>query len=284
MTSQSFLTIATFYQFISLNDLSNLREKIFQFGQTSDLRGTILLASEGINATIGGNTLEIEKFRRFLVSELNFNHLSWKQTTANLSPFRRWKVKIKREIVTLGAEDAYPEIATGKFISPDQWNTLMDDPDVIMIDTRNDYEVAVGTFPGAKNPQTQRFSQFVEYAEQELEQYKKRKIAMFCTGGIRCEKASSFLLNRGFEEIYQLDGGILNYLEKVPVEQSRWQGECVVFDERVAVDHAQHSGHHQWCARCGTPVRIQVGSFCDVCIDRNGCLSPEQKTPLNTAL
>lgn len=267
--SNTSVTVATFYQFTSLSELPELRNRLIQFGIEGNLHGTILLAPEGINATIAGGPRQVEKLHNFLIADLGFSNLNWKQTTANSCPFRRWKVRIKREIVTLGVTGINPAQTTGTLVNPEQWNVFIDDPDVIVIDTRNTYEVALGTFPRARDPGTGRFSEFVAYVDRELVDAKKRKIAMFCTGGIRCEKASSFLLSHGFEQIYQLRGGILNYLEKIPREQSRWQGECVVFDERVAVDHEQCSGRHQWCQSCGAPIRIEQGTSCDVCIDKN---------------
>jgi UPF0176 protein len=248
------VSVATFYQFTDLSGLPELRLALSDFGAQHALRGTILLAPEGINATVAGSIQAIAQLRARLEVDVRFNALNWKQTFAERAPFRRYRVRIKREIVTFGVPGLKPARVTGTKVNPQQWHALLDDPRTLVIDTRNRYEVALGTFPEAHNPDTRVFSQFAQYVERELGGDKQRRIAMFCTGGIRCEKASSFLIERGFGEVFQLDGGILNYLAQVPAAQSRWRGECVVFDERVAVDQRQQSGTHRWCAGCGDPI------------------------------
>jgi UPF0176 protein len=253
------LTVATFYQFTDLSDLPELRLSLSDFGLQHALRGTILLAPEGINATVAGSGQAIAQLRTWLDVDGRFAALNWKQSLTERMPFRRYRVRIKAEIVTFGVPGLKPARVTGTKAGPQQWHALLDDPQTLVIDTRNRYEVALGTFPEAHNPDTRSFSQFAQFVERELAGDKQRRIAMFCTGGIRCEKASSFLIERGFGEVFQLDGGILSYLAQVPSEQSRWRGECVVFDERVAVDQRQQAGTHRWCAGCGDPIPTASG-------------------------
>jgi UPF0176 protein len=249
------VTVAAFYKFVDIDDPATLQRELRAFCAERDIKGTILLAREGINATISGPETDIATVVNKLRSDLRFANLTVKYSNAALHPFQRFKVKIKREIVTFGVPDLRPSATTGQLVEPKDWNALISDPDVLVIDTRNDYEVSIGTFEGAQNPHTRSFSEFRDYVAAELQGTPEKKIAMFCTGGIRCEKASSYLLARGFKDVYQLSGGILKYLEEVPAEESLWRGECFVFDERVALEHGVRQGHHELCARCGQPRR-----------------------------
>jgi UPF0176 protein len=233
--------VAAFYQFAALPDFRELREPLRAFCDGLALKGSILLAAEGINGTVAGNDDGIDA----LVAELRqgalfggrLDHLELKFSRATAMPFGRMKVRLKKEIVTLGDANADPTRQVGIYVEPRDWNALIASPDTIMIDTRNSFEVAMGTFEGALDPDIASFGQFKRFAAQALDRAKHRKIAMFCTGGIRCEKASSLLLAQGFAEVYHLKGGILKYLEEVPEAESRWRGECFVFDERVALGH-----------------------------------------------
>ncbi len=235
------LKVAAFYQFASLPDYRGLRDPLHAICAGLGLKGSILLASEGINGTIAGLTEAIDTF----VGELRhgalfgdrLDKLELKFSQAAAMPFQRLKVRLKKEIVTLGDASVDPTRQVGIYVDPAEWNALIADPDTLVIDTRNAFEVALGTFEGALDPVIKNFGQFKEFAARELDPARHRKIAMFCTGGIRCEKASSLLLARGFGEVYHLKGGILKYLEEVPEQESRWRGECFVFDERVALGH-----------------------------------------------
>ena len=233
--------VAAFYQFAALPDYRELREPLRGLSAGLGLKGSILLAAEGINGTVAGSDEAIDA----LVDELRhgalfggrLDHLELKFSRAASMPFGRMKVRLKKEIVTLGDARADPTRQVGIYVEPAAWNALISSPDTLVIDTRNAFEVALGTFEGALDPNIARFGQFKEFAAQQLDPKKHRRIAMFCTGGIRCEKASSHLLARGFSEVYHLKGGILKYLEEVPEEESRWRGACFVFDERVALGH-----------------------------------------------
>ena len=235
------LKVAALYQFVSLPDFRELREPLRALCETLGLKGTLLLAPEGINGTVAGEDHAID----FFVAELRdgqlfdgrLDNLELKFSAAKAMPFRRMKVRLKKEIVTLGDASACPARRVGIYVEPEQWNALIDDRDTFLIDTRNAFEVAMGTFDGALDPKLKRFGEFREFVRRELDPERHRKIAMFCTGGIRCEKASAFLLANGFAEVYQLRGGILKYLEQVPKANGRWQGACFVFDERIALGH-----------------------------------------------
>lgn len=234
------LKVAALYQFVALPDFRDLREPLRALCGSLSIKGTILLAQEGINGTVAGTDEAIDA----LVRELRdgallggrLDNLELKYSTAPVMPFKRMKVRLKKEIVTLG-DATDPTKAVGTYVDPADWNALIADEETLVIDTRNDFEVAMGSFAGAVNPKLSRFSEFRDYTARELDPDKHRRIAMFCTGGIRCEKASAYLIARGFAEVYHLKGGILNYLEKIPEGDSRWQGDCFVFDERVALRH-----------------------------------------------
>jgi UPF0176 protein len=235
------LKVAAFYQFAALPDFRELREPLRGLGAALALKGSVLLAQEGINGTVAGSDEAIDAFVQQLQNGALFggrlDHLELKFSSASEMPFQRLKVRLKKEIVTLGDIAVDPTRRVGTYVEPSDWNALIAAPDTLVIDTRNAFEVAMGTFEGAVDPGIKSFGQFKEFAAQQLDPAKHRKIAMFCTGGIRCEKASAYLLANGFSEVYHLKGGILRYLEGVPEQESRWRGECFVFDERVALGH-----------------------------------------------
>ena len=251
------LTVSAFYKFVAIDDCLRLRTELRNLLEANTIMGTLLIAPEGINATISGESERIAAVLNFLRSQPRFHDLVSKEAAAPAHPFQRLKVKIKREIVTLARPEADPTRQLGIYVAPDQWNALIDDPGVVVIDTRNIYEVKTGTFEGAIDPGTQSFRQFPDFVAANLDPLKHRRIAMFCTGGIRCEKASSYLLARGFNEVYHLEGGILKYLETIPPGESRWRGECFVFDERVALEHGVRPGSFEMCKNCGHPLSIE---------------------------
>ncbi len=233
--------VAALYQFAALPDYRDLREPVRTIGARLGLKGSILLATEGVNGTVAGSDDGIDaliaEFRHGTLFSGRLDHLELKFSRAAVMPFGRWKVRLKKEIVTLGAPSADPMRQVGIYVEPRDWNALISSPDTLVLDTRNAFEVAHGTFDGAVDPRIASFGEFKDFVAERLDPAKHRKIAMFCTGGIRCEKASSLLLAQGFAEVYHLKGGILKYLEEVPEEESRWHGECFVFDERVALSH-----------------------------------------------
>ncbi|MGB3240601.1 MAG: rhodanese-related sulfurtransferase [Geitlerinemataceae cyanobacterium] len=246
--------VATFYKFIQLADFSQKRVPLWTYCESQGVKGTILLAAEGINGTIAGSRGGIDAVLAFLRADSRLSDLETKESQAEVSPFQRLKVRLKKEIVTLGVPTVDPGNRVGTYVSPQEWNDLIDDPQTIVIDTRNAYEVEIGTFAGAQNPHTESFREFPDYVSQHLDPSQHKKIALFCTGGIRCEKATSYLLDRGFEEVYHLKGGILQYLQDIPAQKSRWQGECFVFDERVAVKQGLAAGSYDLCSHCGFPI------------------------------
>jgi UPF0176 protein len=235
------LTVAAFYQFAALPDFRELREPLRAICAGLGLKGSVLLAHEGINGTLAGDEASIarliEELREGALFGGRLDNLELKFSSASATPFRRLKIRLKKEIVTLGDTAADPTRQVGIYVDPAEWNDLIAAPDTLVIDTRNQFEVAMGTFSGALDPGIKSFGQFREFATRHLDPAKHRKVAMFCTGGIRCEKASAYLLSRGFAEVYHLKGGILKYLEGMPEAESRWRGECFVFDERVALGH-----------------------------------------------
>ena len=230
------VTIAAFYRFLALDAPAALRDELRATFATTDLRGTTLIAPEGINGTMAGEPETIDRLLTFLTERTGLDRSEVKFSTAELPPFRRIKFKLKREIITFRNAKVDPT-RPGQYVDPAEWNALLADPEVLLLDTRNTYETAIGTFSGAVTPPLDTFSDFSDYVRENLDPAKHRKIAMFCTGGIRCEKASAFMLQQGFPEVYHLKGGILKYLELVPSEASQWQGACYIFDERVSVDH-----------------------------------------------
>ena len=269
--------VATFYKFVSLPDFAEKREPLLSHCQAQGIKGTILLAAEGIIATIAGSREGIDSVLAFLRCDPRFSDLEHKESYAEFQPFDRMKVRLKKEIVTLGVPEVDPNKQVGTYIDPQDWNALISDPEITVIDTRNHYEVAIGTFHGAADPKTRSFRQFPAYVQQHLDPTKHKKVAMFCTGGIRCEKASAFMLAQGFEEVYHLKGGILKYLEEVPTEESLWEGECFVFDQRIALQHGLEQGSHDMCLACGHPISeedknsddYEEGESCPYCSDRD---------------
>jgi UPF0176 protein len=248
------LMVVAFYKFAAFANYAERQQPYLEFCYTHNLKGTILLAPEGINGTIAGLRADVEAVLTFLRSDESLSDLEVKVSYTETWPFERMKVRLKREIVTMGVPEVAPGDRTGTYVEPQDWNALISDPTVTVIDTRNDYEVQIGTFHGAQNPQTDSFRDFPNYVNQNLDPRQHSKVAMFCTGGIRCEKATAYLLQQGFEAVYHLKGGILNYLETIPEDTSLWQGECFVFDERVAVNHGLSPGTHKLCRACGQPV------------------------------
>jgi len=266
--------VCAIYQFRKTDDLESLQKETDDFLEQKSIRGTILIAREGINGTVSGRENSINDFLVFL-SQKGFKKLSVKKSVTSQQPFLRRKVKIKDEIVTMGLPDINPLASAGTYIKSQDWNKMITDPDVILIDTRNEYEIKVGTFPRAINPRTKTFREFPNFARRYLRDKTDKKIAMFCTGGIRCEKSTSFLRENGFENVFHLEGGILKYLEEVPAEESLWNGECFVFDNRVTVDQSLHKGSYEQCHACRTPISEEdklsqdftKGVSCPHCID-----------------
>jgi UPF0176 protein len=280
---QDFLT-AALYKFVELPDFADLQAPLLACCEAHGVKGTLLLASEGINGTIAGRAEDVHAVLAFLRQDPRLATLEHKEAHAEHMPFYRMKVRLKREIVTLGVPDVHPALMAGQYVKPQDWNQLLADPAVVLVDTRNDYEVSIGTFQGAINPATHSFSELPDWVEREMQEGgkladvngQKPKVAMFCTGGIRCEKSTAFLRAKGFDEVYHLEGGILKYLETVPEAQSTWQGECFVFDERVSVGHGLHAGEFTLCRSCRDPLSAQDrasplyerGVSCPHCHDR----------------
>lgn len=275
------VVVAALYKFVTLEDYHELREPLLDACRAAGVFGTLLLASEGINGTIAGSRAGIDRVMAYLRSDPRLADLEHKESVDETMPFYRMKVKLKKEIVTMGVTGIDPNNAVGTYVKPGDWNALVNDPEVLLIDTRNDYEFGIGSFRGALDPKTTTFREFPEYVRRNLDPGKQKKIAMFCTGGIRCEKASAFMLQEGFEEVYHLRGGILKYLEEVPPEESTWEGECFVFDNRVAVNHRLEKGRYDQCYGCRHPIteqdkqspKYQKGVCCPRCFD---LLTPDQ--------
>ena len=275
MSQENTKTIATFYKFAEFPEYEEWKSKLRGWGKSHDILGTMILAPEGINATVSGSSEGIEYFMNHIREDVRFSDITPRLSESPRSTFYRLRIITRPEIVTLGDPSINPNKAVGKYVEPQDWNQLIRDPNVRVIDTRNEYEVKVGTFKGAENPHTDTFGQWPEYVKNELSDNKKQKIAMFCTGGIRCEKASSHLLENGFEEVYHLKGGILNYLEKIAPEESDWDGECFIFDNRVSVTHGLKDGDTQLCYGCRWPLseedleseQYEYGISCPRCFD-----------------
>lgn len=248
------VVVAALYRFATFPDYESLREPLKQCMLDNDVRGTLLLAAEGINGTIAGSRQGVDAVLGFLGKDPRFADLAPKESFADENPFYRTKVKLKREIVTMGVEDIDPKKIVGTYVEPSEWNALISDPDVLLLDTRNKYEVEIGTFESAVNPETDSFREFPDYVKNNLDPAKHKKVAMFCTGGIRCEKSTAYLREQGFDEVYHLKGGILKYLEEVPEEETRWRGECFVFDNRVTVNHKLEQGEYDQCHACRMPI------------------------------
>ncbi len=248
------IVVAALYKFVVLEDFAKLRRPVLAAMKANAVKGTILLANEGINGTVSGTRAGINAFMAILKSDHRLADIDHKESLSTENPFYRSNVKLKKEIVTIGVDGINPNQTVGTYVDPMDWNALIADPDILLIDTRNEYEVALGTFEGATNPNTTFFSEFPAYVEKNLPNAKPKKVAMFCTGGIRCEKASSYMKSQGFGEVYHLKGGILKYLEVVPATQSKWQGECFVFDHRVAVGQGLVPTSLEMCHGCRMPL------------------------------
>ena len=246
--------VCALYKFVALEDYKAIRQPLLEAMESNGIKGTLLLASEGINGTVSGTQEGIDALLAWLNSDDRFNPISFKLSYHDNQPFYRTKVKLKKEIVTMGVEGIDPRNTVGTYVKPKDWNALISDPDVLLIDTRNDYEIEIGTFEHAVNPNTKTFREFPEYVKNNLDPKKNKKVAMFCTGGIRCEKSTAYLKEQGFEEVYHLEGGILQYLEDVPKEDTLWKGDCFVFDNRVAVNHDLEKSEYDQCYACRLPI------------------------------
>lgn len=249
------IVVAALYKFAPLENFKEMQGPVKEKAESLGIRGTLLLAHEGINGTIAGTRQNIDAILAHLKSYPLLANLEHKESFCDKMPFYRLKVRLKKEIVTLGVPGVDPNRVVGTYVDAKDWNKIIQDPEVIVLDTRNDYEFGVGTFEGAVDPQTKTFREFPKFVTQNLNPDKHKKVAMFCTGGIRCEKASAYMLEQGFEEVYHLKGGILKYLETVPAQESLWKGECFVFDNRVTVAHGLDVGHHDLCFGCRRPIQ-----------------------------
>ena len=278
--------IAALYKFVELPDFAQLRDPLFDFCEQQGVKGTLLLAREGINGTIAGPEAGIRAVLAYLNADSRIAGLVHKESWADQAPFYRLKVKLKKEIVTLGVPDLKTAEMVGEYIKPEDWNALISDPDVVVVDTRNDYEVGIGTFSRAINPKTQSFTEFPQWVAEQSQEggvlHGKPRVAMFCTGGIRCEKSTAFMRSQGFDQVYHLQGGILKYLEDIPAQDSLWEGDCFVFDERVSVRHGLEPGDYDFCRACRMPIseaekaapQFEEGVTCPYC---HGMHSAEQE-------
>ena len=246
--------ICALYKFTRLDDFETIQLPLKGFLDSLSVKGTLLLAREGINGTISGNQASLEKVLEYLQSDSRFLGLEYKFSYSKKTPFKRLKVKLKKEIVTMGLTEIDPTHSVGTYVKPKDWNKLINDPDVVLIDTRNNYEYEIGSFKGAVNPKTETFREFPSFTKNSLEKYRNKKIAMFCTGGIRCEKSPAYLKSQGYKDVFHLQGGILKYLEEVNEDESLWEGECFVFDDRVAVKHNLEQGQYDQCHACRFPI------------------------------
>jgi UPF0176 protein len=269
------ITVCALYHFARFDNHEALRPPLLELCLNEGITGTLLLAHEGINGTIAGPRNGIDAVIAHIQSLPGCADFEWKLSTASEKPFPRMKVKLKKEIVTLGQPNVDPTAHVGKYVTPQDWNELIQSPDVVTIDTRNDYEVAIGTFQGAIDPETASFREFPAWWEENKERFHNKRVAMFCTGGIRCEKSTNFLMSQGIEDVYHLKGGILKYLEEVPQDDSTWDGECFVFDGRVSVGHGLKEGPHVLCHACRHPIlaedqnrpEYEAGVSCHHCVD-----------------
>jgi len=275
-------TVAALYHFTRFENPAALKAPLAALCCTNGVKGSLLLAGEGINGTIAGRREGIDAVLAHIRALPGCAALEWKESHAPDMPFGRMKVRLKREIVTMGQPDVDPRAGTGHYVDPADWNDLISAPDVAVIDTRNDYEVAIGTFEGAIDPCTKAFGELPQWWEDNRHRFHNKRIAMFCTGGIRCEKSTNYLLGQGVQEVYHLKGGILKYLEEVPAEQSLWHGACFVFDQRVSVEHGLKPGPHVMCHACRRPLwpedtkrpEYEDGVQCHHCVDE---FTPERR-------
>jgi len=274
--------VATFYKFVELENYKEMKDGILTFFKENNIKGTIILSKEGINSTIAGSREGIDRAMSFLKSDPRFHDLKWQESLADSDKriFYKMKVKLREEIVTLGIPKINPHNGVGTHLEPREWDELLKDPDTIIIDTRNNYEYAIGSFKNAINPETDIFREFPKYVKENLEQYKDKKIAMFCTGGIRCEKATAYMKENGFDQTYHLKDGILNYLSQTKEEDSLWDGDCFVFDNRVSVTHELKEGSFEQCFACRMPLTKEEmesplyskGISCPHCYDKTSDL------------
>ena len=279
--SGSLKSVLAFYKFFEIRNTAELREDLLKLGASLELKGTVLVAHEGLNSTLAGNKENLDRFSAYLVERFGDFPFKWSVADESNEVFFRFKVKVKSEIVTMGVDGLNMEVG-GTHVSPEEWNDLLLDPEVIVVDARNDYETDIGSFPGAVIPGTTNFREFPGWADQQLDPKKNKRVAMFCTGGIRCEKASAYLLDNGFENVYQLDGGVLKYLETVDDQANQWTGECFVFDQRVSVDARLQQGLYRQCFACRHPLSqddlcsdyYEEGVSCGYCVDDK---SPDRK-------
>ena len=270
------VVISALYHFVILEDYVDLRQPLLDLMLKNNIKGTLLLAREGINGTVAGSQESIDTLLNWFKMDSRLSDIRQKLSYDNKMPFYRTRVKLKKEIVTMGVEGIDPNHVVGTYVKPEDWNALISDPDVTLIDTRNDYEIGIGTFKNALSPDTETFRQFPDYVKQKMDPSKHKKVAMFCTGGIRCEKSTAYLKEQGFDEVYHLQGGILKYLEKVPEKESLWQGECFVFDNRVSVTHSLEKGRYDQCHACRLPIseedkkndKFIQGVSCHHCYDK----------------
>lgn len=284
-TSDKQYLVAAFYKFVALPDYKALRGPLTQRCEDLGLLGTILLAEEGINGTICGREQSVRRLFERLAGDSRFADLRYKESWSQDMPFYRMKVRLKKEIVSMGVAGIDPTSKVGEYVSPEDWNALISRDDVRLIDTRNDYEVHLGKFRGAEDPDTRSFREFPRWVDEQLDPARDKHVAMYCTGGIRCEKATAYLLEKGFENVYHLDGGILNYIEKTGKADSTWEGECFVFDNRVTVDHDLAEGDYEVCPACRMPLTaedlespmFELNVSCPKCFDR---LTPEKREGL----
>lgn len=275
MYTEGKIVVSAMYKFVNLEQFQELKEPLQLFMEQNAIRGTLLLAKEGINGTVAGSQQAIDELHIWLASHDGLDNIGHKESYHLEQPFNRTKVKLKKEIVTMGVEGVDPNLVFGTYVKPNDWNDLISDPEVVLVDTRNDYEFEIGTFENAVNPDIQTFREFPDYMAENLDPKQHKKVAMFCTGGIRCEKSTAYAKEQGFEEVYHLEGGILKYLEEVPKEKSMWHGECFVFDERVAVDHELQKGKYDQCHACRYPITdadkqsqfFKQGISCHRCYD-----------------
>lgn len=269
------VVVCAMYKFVRLEDYQEIRQPLLEAMESNGVRGTLLLADEGINGTVAGSREGIDGLLGWLKQDERLADISYKESYDDNMPFYRTKVKLKKEIVTMGVQGIDPREVVGTYVKPKDWNALISDPDVVLVDTRNDYEIEIGTFEGAVDPNTKTFREFPQWAEENLDKNKHKKVAMFCTGGIRCEKSTAYMKEQGFEEVYHLDGGILKYLEEVPQQESMWNGECYVFDNRITVNHQLEKGSYDQCHACRMPITEEhkqsehyvEGISCPLCID-----------------
>ncbi|NKB75628.1 MAG: rhodanese-related sulfurtransferase [Gammaproteobacteria bacterium] len=270
------IVVCALYKFTLLEDYVSLQEPLRGRMMSLDIMGTLLLAKEGINGTVAGTRSGIDQLLQWLQCQPALGDIATKESYTDTPPFKRAKVKLKKEIVTMGVSNIDPRTVVGTYVAPENWNELIADPEVLLVDTRNEYEIEVGTFDNAINPHTESFRDFPAFVDAHLDPVKHKKVAMFCTGGIRCEKSTAYLKQKGFDEVYHLKGGVLKYLEKVPRDESCWNGECFVFDDRVTVDHELNRGSYDQCHACRLPIteddkgheQYQKGVSCPRCYDK----------------